>query len=258
MESTKERLLFLMERYEIGKKPLSRLLGWGETTVMRYLDGVEPNREFAARIEELCEDPWQYAKLLEREGSVLTDTAYKKTKRAVYSQMFHDKSTEAMQYVIGLAKGDIAPFWVVMILYYAQVTSLVGRGIPIFEEEVSVGARQKTPYPRLHDRLLKYGVKTLLPEEGALSAEDKEFLESIYRILNGYSLNAVMAVWKKDKRQLQKQKAALQSAGKQEEQKTEELDAEALRSCYEKKFPKNGIKSTDNIKEYLAARLKEK
>ena len=42
MESTKERLLSLMEQYEIGKKPLSRLLGWGETTVMRYLDGVEP------------------------------------------------------------------------------------------------------------------------------------------------------------------------------------------------------------------------
>ena len=58
---TKELLLTIMQRYDIGKKPLSRRLGWGDTTVMRYLDGVEPNREFAARIQELAENPRIFA-----------------------------------------------------------------------------------------------------------------------------------------------------------------------------------------------------
>jgi len=75
----------MMQRYEIGKKPLSRLLGWGDTTVMRYLDGVEPNREFAAKIECYAENPWEYANLLEENKEKLTDTAYRKTKKAVYN-----------------------------------------------------------------------------------------------------------------------------------------------------------------------------
>ena len=66
VNDTKQLLLAMMQRYDIGKKPLSRLLGWGDTTVMRYLDGVEPNREFAARIQELAENPRVFAELLEK------------------------------------------------------------------------------------------------------------------------------------------------------------------------------------------------
>lgn len=250
MESTKERLLFLMEQYEIGKKPLSRLLGWGETTVMRYLDGVEPNREFAQRIEELSKDPWQYAELLERRGDVLTDIAYKKTKRAVYRRMFCDKSTEAMQYVVSLAKGDISPYRVVTVLYYAQVYSLVCRGLPIFEEEVSVEAKQKTPYPRLYERLLRYGIRVRLPEDGALSTEDRNFLQNIYHVLNGYSPNAIYAVWNREKRRL-KRHALLSGSGSF-------LSIAELRGYYETELQETGKQSAEDLKHYFALRLKEK
>ena len=33
---TKEQLQDLVKKYNIGKKPLSKLLGWGETTVLLY------------------------------------------------------------------------------------------------------------------------------------------------------------------------------------------------------------------------------
>ena len=33
---TKEQLMDLIKKYKIGKKPLSKLLGWGETTVLLY------------------------------------------------------------------------------------------------------------------------------------------------------------------------------------------------------------------------------
>ncbi|MGN0505092.1 MAG: hypothetical protein ACI4FZ_00920 [Lachnospiraceae bacterium] len=250
MKSTKEQLLSIMEQYEIGKKPLSRLLGWGETTVMRYLDGVEPNKEFAAKIEELYENPWQYAELLEKGKSALTDTAYKKTKRAVYRRMFCDKSTEAMQYVVSLAEGDISPFRVMAVLYFAQVYSLVCRGLPIFEEEVSIETKQKTPYPRLYEQLMNYGLKVQLPEEGALTAEDREFLDGVYQILNGYSPNAVRAVLKRDKLKLRRNKAFLQDA--------EHLNAEELRRYYETMMQKTGMQSVEDLKNYFAARLKEK
>ena len=151
MKTTKELLLLMMQRYEIGKKPLSRLLGWGDTTIMRYLDGVEPNREFAGRIKELAENPWIYADIVEKNRERLTETAYRKTRKAVYREIFCDRSTEAMQYVVELAGGDIAPYRVMLVLYYAQVCSVVLRGLPLFEEEADcfegLICPRQAPYP---------------------------------------------------------------------------------------------------------------
>ena len=180
MKTTKELLLNLMQRYEIGKKPLSRLLGWGDTTVMRYLDGVEPNREFAARIEHLAENPWEYAEVLEKNREKLTDTAYRKTRKAVYREIFCDRSTEAMQYVVALADGDISPYRVMMVLYYAQVCSMVLRGLPLFEEEVDFSPGQPLVYPRLYNQMKEYGVRILKPETGSFSTEEQECLKQLF------------------------------------------------------------------------------
>ena len=57
MEDTREQLVRIMEMYNIGKKPLSRLLGWGETTVLNQLKGATPGREMAGKIREISEDP---------------------------------------------------------------------------------------------------------------------------------------------------------------------------------------------------------
>lgn len=237
----------MIQKYEIGKKPLSHLLGWGETTVMRYLDGVEPNREFAGRIFELCSDPWQYAALLEQGREKLTEVAYRKSKRAVYRQIFCDKSTEAMQYVIGLSAGDIAPFRVVAVLYYAQVSSLVIRGIPLFEEDVCMELKQPGPYPRLYEQLMKHGIRVFSPEETALSKTDCEFLSGIYQVLNGYSPNAIRAVWKHDKRQLRR-------ALKQEGQFAR---AEQLQKHYETVMQKLVMAEPIDMKFYFARCLHE-
>ena len=179
MKTTKEQLLFMMQRYEIGKKPLSRLLGWGDTTVLRYLDGVEPNREFAGRIGELAENPWLYAEVLEKNKEKLTDTAYRKTRRAVYREIFCDRSTEAMQYVVELAEGDIAPYRVMTVLYYAQVCSMVLRGFPLFEEEADFSPGQQLVYPRLYGQMMRFGLKLIKPETGSLSLEEQEYLNPL-------------------------------------------------------------------------------
>ena len=41
---TIEEILEILEKYNIGKKPLSLVLGWGEVTIIRYLDGSIPDK----------------------------------------------------------------------------------------------------------------------------------------------------------------------------------------------------------------------
>ena len=80
MSIIQEQLGSIMEQYQIGKKPLAKLLGWGDTTIMRYLNGVEPNREFAMKIQQLAQNPFEYIQILEQNKERITQTAYKKSK----------------------------------------------------------------------------------------------------------------------------------------------------------------------------------
>lgn len=246
MKTTKELLLILMQRYEIGKKPLSRLLGWGDTTVMRYLDGVEPNREFASRIEQLAGNPWEYAQVLERNREKLTDTAYRKTRKAVYREIFCDRSTEAMQYVVALAEGDIAPYRVMMVLYYAQVCSLVLRGQPLFEEEVDFSPGQPYVYPRLYGQMREYGVRLVKPETGSFTTEEQEYLKQAYLVLNGYSPNALKVLASRAKRRIRRHLKA----------EADHLSAEGLKGQYETGFRKSGVECPEDLKKYIADALK--
>lgn len=246
MKTTKELLLLMMQRYDIGKKPLSRLLGWGETTVMRYLDGIEPNQEFFRRIEELAENPWRYARVLEQNKEKLTDTAYRKTKKAVYREIFCDRSTEAMQYVVGLAEGDIAPYRVMTVLYYAQVCSLVLRGLPLFEEEADFSPGQSIVYPRLYQMMKQYGIRVFHPDISSFSTEEQEYLKQVYAVMNGYSPNALKALYVREKRRIRRH---LKSGA-------DRLSMEALKGQYESGFRKLLVEKPDDLKLYLADALK--
>lgn len=247
MNTTKELLLSMMQRYEIGKKPLSRLLGWGDTTILRYLDGVEPNREFAARIEALAENPWEYARVLEENKEKLTDTAYRKTKRAVYREIFCDRSTEAMQYVVALAEGDIAPYRVMTVLYYAQVCSVTLRGLPLFEEEADFSPGQSYVYPRLYRLMRWYGVRQLSPDISSFSAEEQEYLKQVYHVLNGYSPNALKALYVREKRRVRRH---LRS-------EADQLSMENMKLQYEPVFKKNGVLQPVDLKIYLTSALRQ-
>ena len=37
----------ILRKYKIGKKPLSKLLGWGEVTITRYINGDIPSKLYS-------------------------------------------------------------------------------------------------------------------------------------------------------------------------------------------------------------------
>lgn len=248
-ETTKEQLLLMMKQYEIGRKPLSRLLGWGDTTVLRYLDGVRPNPEFAGRIAVLYRDPWAYAAVLEQGKERLTPLAYRKSRQAVDRLLIGDRTREAIQLVIAWTAGDIAPSRVIAVLYYAQVQSLVVRERPLFEEEVCLDLKQEQPYPALHARLMKDGVRKVQLVAGTFTAEERELLERTLQLLNGYSPNAIRSVWKQDKRMLRRIFGAAQK-------ESTYLCTAELQQGYEAIFQKTGGKEGWDLRTYFADCLK--
>jgi putative zinc finger/helix-turn-helix YgiT family protein len=71
------------EKYNIGKRPLSLLLGWGEQTFSRYFDGDMPTKQYSDILKQSYSDPDYFLSLLERsKGNLKSDKAYKKSKTA--------------------------------------------------------------------------------------------------------------------------------------------------------------------------------
>ena len=59
------------EKYGIGKRPLSLLLGWGELTFTRYYEGDIPTRQYADVLQKIYESPQYYIEMLEQNKDYL-------------------------------------------------------------------------------------------------------------------------------------------------------------------------------------------
>ncbi|GHU56521.1 hypothetical protein AGMMS49975_19980 [Clostridia bacterium] len=74
----------ISEKYNIGKKPLSLLLGWGAQTFSRYYDGDMPTIEYSERLKRVYRDPAYYLEILENgKDGLKSRKAYEKSKAAV-------------------------------------------------------------------------------------------------------------------------------------------------------------------------------
>lgn len=73
----------LMELYNIGKAPLSIVLGFGEITITRYLLGQVPSKEYSNIIRNALSSPvYMEQKLLENKDRVAL-AAFKKSMKRV-------------------------------------------------------------------------------------------------------------------------------------------------------------------------------
>ncbi|MCR5457346.1 MAG: hypothetical protein K6F14_04670 [Clostridiales bacterium] len=70
------------KKYNIGKKPLSLLLGWGEQTLSRYMDGDVPSKHNSEVLKELAINPISYLDLLEANKEKISAVVYEKSKKA--------------------------------------------------------------------------------------------------------------------------------------------------------------------------------
>ena len=113
---TPEQISLLPKRYAIGKRPLSRLLGWGELTYTRLLEGRTPNKEHAEELRHLIDEPAAFARLLEqgRASGVITETAYNRSRRALDGIIEEGHQGSVALFAVAdhlcvLAEGDLTP-----------------------------------------------------------------------------------------------------------------------------------------------------
>ena len=144
-------------RYAIGKRPLSILLGWGELTYTRLLDGNTPTARHAAELRRLIDDPAAYARQLETGRSRITDVAYTRSFRAV-DRLLEDQggARRAMRiFTVAdrlclLAQGDLTPSALQRLTYYAQGLGFAQLDAALFDD-LPRAAASGPAYDRIRD-----------------------------------------------------------------------------------------------------------
>lgn len=189
---------FILEKYNIGKRPLSLLLGWGELTLTRYLDGDIPTRQYSETLRKILNEPGYMKELLEKNKESLTKIAYKRCSEALENVEDNEpldfsspnKIDHVVKYLL-MSCSDITPLALQKLLYYAQAFFKIFTGEYLFSNDCEAWVHGPV-YANVYHKYKNYGCAPIgnYSDEWIgieLTRLEKEVLDSIVRNFGCYS-----------------------------------------------------------------------
>ena len=183
------------EKYAIGKRPLSLLLGWGEQTFSRYCDGDIPTKQYSEILQKLYDAPAYYAEILENnKGNLKTVASYEKSKRAVNELLGRTQSTRAkmdmtIEYLLSKCE-DITPLALQKALYYIQGFYYAFYKTFLFSEECEAWVHGPV-YRDIYFRYRDYRFDSIEGndefDDSVFSSSEKAILDSVIKNICCYS-----------------------------------------------------------------------
>jgi len=190
-----EVILAIPEKYAIGKRPLSLLLGWGEQTFSRYCDGDIPTKQYSEILQKLYDAPAYYAEILENnKGNLKTVASYEKSKRAVNELLGRTQSTKAkmdmtIEYLLSKCE-DITPLALQKALYYIQGFYYAFYKTFLFSEECEAWVHGPV-YRDIYFRYRDYRFDSIEGndefDDSVFSSSEKAILDSVIKNICCYS-----------------------------------------------------------------------
>ena len=183
------------EKYDIGKRPLSLLLGWGALTFSRYCDGDIPTRQYSDILQRIYNEPQFYSELLEaNKANLKSQRTYEKTRRAVDALLSVDapsnsKINTVIQYLLYQCE-DITPLALQKALYYIQGFHFAFYRTFLFPEDCQAwthGPVYRDIYFRYRDYRFDPIEKTTTFDTSVFSASEKAICDSVINNICCYS-----------------------------------------------------------------------
>lgn len=188
-------ILAIPEKYAIGKRPLSLLLGWGEQTFSRYCDGDMPIKQYSEILTRVYKEPVYYAELLEAgKGNLKSQAAYEKSRKAVdaligVSEAVSSKIDIAIKYLLSQCE-DITPLALQKALYYIQGFYYAFYNTFLFTENCEAwvhGPVYRDIYFRYRDYRFDPIAENIAFDESLLTALEKAVFDSVVNNICCYS-----------------------------------------------------------------------
>ncbi|MGH4121252.1 type II toxin-antitoxin system antitoxin SocA domain-containing protein [Clostridium sp.] len=191
-----EKILEIPRKYNIGKRPFSLLMGWGEQTFTRYYDGDMPTKQYSVILKKVYEDPNYYLSILEENKEKMkSQSAYEKSKIAAQSILGIEQISEigkidvTINYLLCKCE-DITPLALQKLLYYVQGFYYAFMNRFIFEENCEAWVHGPV-YRTVYNKYRGYCYDPIkcndLITDIILSGSEKTIIDNVIKNLGGYS-----------------------------------------------------------------------
>lgn len=182
----------LIGKYNIGKKPLAELLGWGENTILRYIEGDMPSKIYSEELLKILNNSQYMIELLDKRPNVLTEVAERKVRNAI-KKSEEDNISEIdviASYII--QKGaQITPLALQKLLYYAQGFFAAFFDSFLFQDECQAWVHGPV-YVRIYEKYKSF-VGNIIDEKVTYNFDEyideskREFLDLIVEFFGLYT-----------------------------------------------------------------------
>lgn len=188
-----ETILAIPEKYAIGKRPISLLLGWGEQTFSRYCDGDIPTKQYSDILKKIYDEPCYFAEILEKnKGNLKTTASYEKSKLAVTTLLGKSGKTKidlVIEYLLSQCE-DITPLALQKALYYIQGFYYAFYKTFLFSEEYEAWVHGPV-YRDIYSRYRDYRFDPIEGkdefDDSVFSSSEKAILDSVVKNICCYS-----------------------------------------------------------------------
>lgn len=180
---TREEILEILEAYNISQKFLSKLLGWGEITLTRYLSGnYTPNHFNSNRLKEL-KNPYVFQMLLqnyseEHEGKYEEKSLKRAESRMIYQfkelREVQGKIFDVVNWFLAQSSKDapITHLSLQKLLYFTQSWSIALLDEEFFDDDCQAWAHGAV-YPKVYTLFKQFKYMPLPKVEKAPEFEKK-------------------------------------------------------------------------------------
>ncbi len=249
-----EEIRDIMHKYDVEKRPLSKVLGLGEHTVENYLKGQLPSKRYSDMLKRVLINYKYMRELYLNNKSCVNEHAAQKleTKLDYYDAInSHDSFIETIALYVLNSKYEITNLSLQKLLYYIEAFGQVLLGERIFDDRCEAWAYGPV-YPKIYEKYKSFGGERITVDMVDLSEyiADKyqrviDYVLGNYAIYNGVTLKDLSHAeepWKK----------AHEGYGEKEHCE-EEITHESITDYFSRVHKKYDLSKDGGVRKYIAS-----
>lgn len=250
----------ILEKYDIEKRPLSKLLGFGELTITRYIDGQLPSSKYSDILLDILNDEQRMKAYIEANKDEVSRVALSKVIRAVEKceaeKRYNNSAEKIALYVISSGR-EMTNLLLQKVLYYIKGIGELFEGKPIISEPCEAW-KFGPVFPSVYERYKDFGkqeIETNLSKEymeGLLSEKEKRITNYVLDTFGLYN-----AWFLKDLTHHEEPWINARNGLDEDDASRNQMDEEVIANYFSKVNEKYNLKTSAGIEAYITA-MKEK
>ena len=188
---TNEEINEIINKYRITKRNLSLVLGLGELTITRYLDGYVPIKKNSDLLKSILNSPEEYLLYLNKNKKLIKESVYIKSKNQIDKLLNindNDQQIEDVAEYIIKNNEETTNLVLQKLLYYTEVFYMLFKGKKLFKSACSAWEHGPV-YGRIYFEYKEYGKEPIDKdlEDTSIDSELKELVDEIIKDFGIYS-----------------------------------------------------------------------